>query len=196
MSKDSKTKKKNELSPQESERLTQSKEVTPVTTSPHAEDHPDFAEFVQICKMTGTMGEEYQNLSAEDKAKFDVGFRQWLKLGKPKPTMPELPKAKVAGVVDLWRVRARQQEWIYYDTTAGKKEGVEQKNGKIVKYTIPYTTTKVQELLKEREQVTDIDQPVHCYIVFDGKPHTIQEEDMLKPFDQVVKNLKTGQIAS
>ena len=167
-----------------------------VSTFKHVEDYPEFPDFIQISKITGTLTKDFQDLTVVEKKQFEVGFHQWLKAGKPKPTMPEIPKSIIAAPVDIWRARFRQKEFFYYDTTAGSKIGVEESNGRIINYTEEYSVEKIKKLLDERDKITELQQPVHYYIIFDGNPHTIQPEDLLKPFDQVVEELKTGRIAA
>lgn len=169
---------------------------TNLTTSGHVEDHPDWKQFIEIVKMTGTLTKEVEELDMDEKAQLDVGFHQWLKAGKIKPTMPELSKGIVEYPIDIWIGKNRAKVWFWFDTNLsvrkGVKRGVEEKGGRIVKYLEEFTVDKMQDLIKQREELCPVEQPRHQYIMINTHPHLIDETDLLKPFDEVFAMIRSG----
>lgn len=165
-------------------------------TYAHVEEDPDFEEFVQIARMTGTIAQDYQTLGLEDKKKFEVGFHQWKKAGKPKPAMPELSKGVVEYPIDIWIAKAKGKIWYYYDTNLGHKLGVKEDNGRMSEYAFEYTVDKMTELMKEREELCPVEQNRNQYVVINAQVHVISEEDLLKPYDKLVELIKTGKITA
>lgn len=169
---------------------------TKVITAPfegHLEDNPDFKEFLEICKMTGQLTQEYGQLSLEDKKSIEVGFHQWIKAEKPKPTMPELPKAKIEYPIDVWIAKSKGKTFVFYDTNLGKKHWVEENRGRYIKFDTEATSDVITKLLQEREELCPLEQPRHQYVMIGTQVHLIQDEtDILKPYDELVQIARKG----
>lgn len=154
----------------------------------------EWKEFITLCKVTGQLPGEFEDLVLEKQKEFEVGFNQWIKAGKPKPSMPELPKEAIASPVDIWIVKHKSKIWYYYDDTMGKKHGVKEILGKIVGYEFEFDQAKVKQLIAERDELTPLSQIRSQYIVFDNRVHPIHEDDLLRDFDQVQADVRQGKI--
>lgn len=150
----------------------------------------EFKEYLNIASITGQMPKPFQELSLLEQRQTISNYHQWIKLGKPKPKMPEMPMTAVKAPVDIFRVKHRGKEKIYWDDTSGVKVGVTYKDGNIVDYTIDYSDEKATELMNEREQLLDPNQKRNCYIVLDARVHIVHDIDFKKPFDELAKALK------
>lgn len=150
----------------------------------------DFKAYIQIATLTGQLTKPFEELSILEQRQTISNYHQWVKLDRPKPKMPEMPMAAVKSPVDIFRIKHRGKEKIYWDNTAGEKIGVTFKDGNPVDYTIDYTDAKADELMAEREQLLDPNQRRNCYIVLDGRIHIVHDIDFKKPFDELAKALK------
>lgn len=182
---------------QQKPNITKKPETVKVKTQENMDDvkkTPEWKEFVNLCQVTGMLPGNFEDLDLEKQKEFEVGFNQWMKAGQPKPKMPEIPKAAIASPVDIWMVKHKSKTWYYYDDTEGHKHGVKEILGKIVGYTLEWNKSEITDLLEERDNLTPIQQIRSQYIVFDNRVHPIHEEDLLRPFDDVMADVRSGKI--
>ena len=166
--------------------------VTEMTDAEKTEEI-EFNEFMEIQKVIGNLRVQYPDLTPLEQTTFKASFEQWKQAGKPKPTFQNLPKVILSVPVDIFRIKSKGKEWIFWDTTDGKHPGIiTGANEKVTGYDVEYNTEKLESLLKEREELLSPDQNRNCYMELNSKRHIIHQEDMLKPYDEVATKLKEG----
>lgn len=174
------------------------------TTQLETEDDTNFAEFIkkndvkkfeELCKLTGQLQGNLEDLDLRAQKEFQSAFYQWIKAGKPKPEMPKIAKAVVAAPVLLGRIISRGKEMMYWNTSDSIKHGRKFKEGtnEVYEYTEVYDRNKAAKLVSEAEKLNGPEINVGYYIHVGVLKYTLNNgQDFLRSFDEVAQEIRDG----
>jgi len=192
------------------------KEIDPLKDfASFLQSNKDAAEYYTIAVLTGDLSSTGEPSELE-KRQFLADFEAWLKAGKPRPTMPKLPKGKVKIPTAAYRIRDRESDmiYVYYNdgSVLGKKNEYFKKKIKdantgetietdeiddtrkpVLVFDLKFSKTKAKEILDEAHKLVPPGKTFALCFFHKGTKHTISENNFVKSYEDVAEMIERKQ---
>ena len=175
----------------------------------------DAQEYCSIALLTGDISTEKEPSELE-KRQFLANFEAWLKAGKPRPTMPKIPKGKVKIPTAAYRIRDRKSDKMYVYSDDGsvdgkseqffKKKSVDPETNETIEtdeiddtkkpvtvFDMEFTPKKAKAIIDEADKLVPPGKTFALYFFHKGAKQTISEKNFIKPYDEVAEMLERKQ---
>ena len=175
----------------------------------------DAQEYFSIALLTGDISTEKEPSELE-KRQFLANFEAWLKAGKPRPTMPKIPKGKVKIPTAAYRIRDRKSDkmYVYFDdgSVDGKSEQFFKKKSldpetnetietdeiddtkkPVTVFDMKFTPKKAKAIIDEANKLVPPGKTFALYFFHKGAKNTISEKNFIKSYSEVAEMLERKQ---
>jgi hypothetical protein len=172
-------------------------------------ENEEASEFMAICVSTGEITKETKWSEFETR-QWLTKFEQWKKLGKPRPSMPSMPKAEIRYPTHAYRIRDKGTDKMYVYYSDRTKEGMEEQkifeevenpaepgqmvSTGVVKQTIQvynkrFNVVEAANLIKEAEKINPPHNPLRLYFFYNNAKTTINAENFVKDYDSIIDRI-------
>lgn len=175
----------------------------------------DAGEYFSIALLTGDISLDKEPSELE-KRQFLANYEAWLKAGKPRPTMPKIPKGKVKIPTAAYRIKDRDTDkmYVYYDngSVLGKKEEyfkkkttdpetnetietdeIDDTRKPVMTFDLEFSPKKAKAIIEEAHKLVPPGRDFALYFFHKGAKQTISEKNFVKPYDEVSEMLERKQ---
>lgn len=172
-------------------------------------------EYFSIAVLTGDVSATKEPSELE-KRQFLADFEAWKKAGKPRPSMPKMPKGKVKIPTAAYRIKDRDTDkmYVYYDngSVLGKKEEyfkkkttdpqtnetietdeIDDTRKPVMTFDLEFSEKKAKEIIEESHKLVPPGRDFALYFFHKGAKQTISEKNFVKPYDKVSEMLERKQ---
>ena len=179
------------------------------------EDDPDFKEYSAILFLSGKIAADTKPSDLELR-QIVADFHAWVEAGKPKPSMPEIPKGKVRIPTAAYRIRDRKSDkmYVYYDdgSVDGKKEQffmkkitdaetgevsesdeIDESRKPVMSFDMEFTPEKASHIIEEASKLVPPGKNFAMYFFHKGSKQTISEKNFVKPYEEIAEMLEKKQ---